>query len=768
MEGENNIEKFYGKITVEPKGEYIAGTDASLNLTYTAGIYGMDDLGGLKVLFRFACDQSPLQMDDPKGVGYTTATASNGAKIELDYYLREGERPWYKMLRVRIAGEGLKQGESITIKLGDTSKGSPGIRLQTFVEPRFEFKTLVDVFSTNVFKYLPSPEIALISGEPVSWKAYLPTVLPSNKEFSLKIRAEDKWGNPSDKCANGFFLKSTMPIVGLPESFKWVKGSATHVIDNLKIMEGQEKRSIVRINIMNKNEEIITSTNPLILEPNPQFLHFWGDIHGQSEETIGSNTARMYFEFARDKAFLDVAGHQGNDFQVTKDLWKLVNSLSEEFNESGRFVTLIGYEYSANTALGGDRNVYFLHPNRQIHRSSHALIPDKSDIDTDSLSAGDLFVDLINNNLDADDAVLVNAHVGGRYADIKRHHDGRLESSVEIHSAWGTFEWLLQDAFKMGYRMGIVANSDDHKGRPGSAYPGASKFGALGGFTCFLTSKLTREAIFKALKQRRHYATTGERIYLDVQGILSFEGLHYERDPAIFKDAKSEPCKTAYMGDIIGIPGDIKQPEVNLKISVEASSPIVRIDIFNGMELLQTIRPYLTILDSATLQSNRIRIQWEGAEFRARRRNVNWIGTAEFVNNEIEKTSTFNFWNIDNPLKRESSNKVSWNTVTSGNFQGFDVFLSDEEKGTLVFKSSQVSFELPISSIGCEDTIFEAGGLGKRVRVFKLPINNLFTSFGTEFKMVSNPGLNKDDRLYVRVTLENGHQAWSSPIYFIK
>ena len=32
----------------------------------------------------------------------------------------------------------------------------------------------------------------------------------------------------------------------------------------------------------------------------------------------------------------------------------------------------------------------------------------------------------------------------------QRHalHDPRFEKSVEIHSSWGTFEWLVEDAFK--------------------------------------------------------------------------------------------------------------------------------------------------------------------------------------------------------------------------------------------------------------------------------------------------------------------------------
>ena len=109
------------------------------------------------------------------------------------------------------------------------------------------------------------------------------------------------------------------------------------------------------------------------------------------------------------------------------------------------------------------------------------------------------------------------AHVGGRYADIKFAHDP-METAVEVHSAWGTFEWIVRDAFEKNYRVGIVGNSDGHKGRPGACYPGASFFGSYGGLTCFLAERLDRDAIFESMRRRRHYATTGNRALLDVSG----------------------------------------------------------------------------------------------------------------------------------------------------------------------------------------------------------------------------------------------------------
>ncbi|MFO7797999.1 MAG: DUF3604 domain-containing protein [Promethearchaeati archaeon] len=770
----SKVEK-YGCIDLNPSKEHIAGTFASFELIYTAGIYGMDDLGGLKILFRYACDQSPLQMKKPKAVGYTTAIASNGAAVELSYYLREGERPWYKVLKIRIAGKGLKEGEKIIIRVGDQRFGSPGIRLQTFVEPEFEFRTLVDVFSTNFFKPIKSPKIALISGKPTRWKLILPTLRRAKQTFTLKIRAEDKWGNPSNQINGRFILKSNTKIDGLPSIFNWKMGNYSKIIENLSVEQIKNNESVIRIKLLDDTKNNLTISNPLVIKKNTSLLHFWGDIHGQSQETIGTNTARSYFEFARDYAFLDVIGHQANDFQITINLWKKINRLSDEFNHPGKFITLIGYEYSANTSLGGDRNVYFLEPHRQIHRSSHALIQDKSDLDTDCLSVSDLFSELIKDNPDYERSVLVIAHAGGRYADILNFHDGRLETSIEIHSAWGTFEWLLWDAFEKNYRVGIVANGDDHKGRPGSAYPGISKFGALGGLTCFLSEDLSREAIFKALKRRHHYATTGERIFLDLIGILNSDGVVFERDPALYpnKTVNFEKSRETRMGDIVKIfkTNSKTDYKITLKINIEGRSPIERIEIFNGNKLIETIKPFLGKENNNKINNEefeRIRILWEGAEFRARRRNVEWVGAAEFVENTIKEIKSFNFWNASAPLRREGPNKVSWKTMTSGNFQGFDVILTDREKGVLRFRSSQISFDLLISEISIQEKIFQVGGLGKRVRIFRLPNINKEDSCYLEKHFEIDPLNREDDRFWIKITFENGHQAWSSPIYIIK
>mgnify|MGYP007059559963 CR=1 FL=1 len=73
--------------------------------------------------------------------------------------------------------------------------------------------------------------------------------------------------------------------------------------------------------------------------------------------TVGTGTESEYITFGRDVARLDIASHQGNDFQMDDDYWAHLNRTVADFHEDGRFVVFPGYEWSANTPAGGDRNV---------------------------------------------------------------------------------------------------------------------------------------------------------------------------------------------------------------------------------------------------------------------------------------------------------------------------------------------------------------------------------------------------------------------------
>ena len=269
--------------------------------------------------------------------------------------------------------------------------------------------------------------------------------------------------------------------------------------------------------------------------------------------------------------------------------------------------------------MGGDRNVFFRREGRPIRRSSHILVQGQTS--TDAIYTADKLFEWLK-----DEDCRVIAHVGGRYADLHYAHDGRVERSVEVHSSWGTFEWLLHDAFDKGFRVGVVCHSDDHKGRPGATRPGASTFGAIGGLSCYFMPELTRDALFEALRKRRHYGTTGSRIFLDVRGAFADDVTGFSEDPQ-FGPTDEHRTREASMGDII------RAGSVPMKLSAEVigTAPVERLDVLHGRDVVQTARPFI-----AGDLGRRVRVLWQGAEYRGRGREVIWQGKLALSGNRFE------------------------------------------------------------------------------------------------------------------------------------
>lgn len=740
-----------GSAVLEPSGAFEAGSMQSFTLTYTAGAFGIDDTGSVKIGFRFATDFGPVQFTEPKGQGYTTVEASNGAVLETKWEFKRNIRPWSRSLYIGVVKDFLKPGDTITIRFGDRRWGSPGIRVQSYCESAFEFRVFADPIATYDYVAVPdSPQIAVVPGPGVTWHAVVPTLLRRGERFRLAIKATDKWGNPSNQLDCALQLAGQGPIRGLPTSVRASKGAFAVFVDDLVCDDAGE----AIVSVLDTEGRELCRSNPLrVVSEKAELVHFWGDTHGQSDETLGTNSAREYFAFGRDKAFLDVMGHQGNDFQITKAFWEDLNVLTREFDVPGRFVCIPGYEWSANTAVGGDRNVHFRHENETIHRSSHAQLTEPVDFADDATDAHDAHA--LFEKLRGRDCVVM-AHVGGRYADIKYAHDP-IETAVEVHSAWGTFEWILHDALEKGYRVGVVANSDGHKGRPGACYPGASFFGSYGGLTCFLSERLDRDAIFECMRRRRHYGTTGNRMLLDVSAHASSDARVFLRDPA-HGPSESYVSRVMQMGDIAQISDGTN---IELCVDVVGSAPIERIDVFSGLECVATHRPY-----SREQLGARVRLTYEGAEYRGRARTTTWDGRLSVAGNRIKAASVFNNWNLDRGIREQDASSLVWKAVTTGNYGGIDIWLEQAAAGELHFKTALAEGVIALSDITEQPTIFDAGGLGRALGLQKLP--EAMTQRRATIRHPVNLREQGDTALYVRVQQEDGHRAWTSPIYLFR
>jgi len=351
----------------------------------------------------------------------------------------------------------------------------------------------------------------------------------------------------------------------------------------------------------------------------------------------------------------------------------------------------------------------------------------------------------------------VIAHVGGRYADIKYAHDGHIERSVEVHSTWGTFEWLLHDAFDRGYRVGVVCHSDDHKGRPGATTPGASTFGAIGGLSCYFMPELTRDALFEALRQRRHYGTTGKRLFLDLHATFERDVTGFSEDPKL-GPAKEVPVREALMGDIIR-PGTVP---MKLSVEVIGTAPLERVDVFHGTKVVQSARPF-----AATDLGCRVRILWQGAEYRGRGRETVWQAKLEVAGNRIVRFAPVNFLNPERKVQEITPGAaLAWTSVTTGNLAGIDLWLEDASAGTLRVETNVVSGEVRLDQLADGIIAWDGGGLGRGISVYRLPEADWSKRLTLEHHATFAGGA--DLPVYVRVTQADGHQAWSSPIYLIE
>jgi hypothetical protein len=734
-----------GAIRLSPTGPFVAGSLAELTLVYTAGIFGIDDTGMVKVSWRTTSDMAKPQFDKPQAANFTTVEASNGAKLEV-WYDRLNVRPYVNTLLIRVGRGYLRQGDRLTIRFGDKRQGSPGWRLQTNVEKNVELRTSVDAFATYEFCELPEqPSFDLVPGPAATWKAILPSLAVAGEPFRLALVAEDMWGNPTDKADQTLALKASQPLRGLPTHVAAKRGDGPRVIENLVA----DAPGDVALVVMAQDREVARA-NPLRVVSEAPLRRYWGDLHGQSGETIGMGSAEDYFRYARDLAFIDMVGHQGNDFQITDAFWKKLNDLTATFDKPGKFVCLPGYEWSGNTGMGGDRNIFYRREGRPIRRSSHILVEGQTS--TDAIYTADKLFEA----LAGEDAIVI-AHVGGRYADVKYAHDGRLERAVEVHSSWGTFEWILHDAFEKGFRVGVVCHSDDHKGRPGATRPGASTFGAIGGLTCYFMPDLTRDALFEALRHRHHYGTTGNRLFLDLRGAFEKDVVRFSDDPLI-GPASGHKTREAWMGDIVR-PGSVP---MRLHAEVIGTAPVERVDVLHGTEVVKTVRPF-----SGNDLGRRVRVRWEGAEYRGRGRETIWHARVVLSGNRFSRFAEINFLNPERRVQETVPGaELKWTSVTTGNLAGIDLWLDEARSGTLKIETNVVSGEVNLASLADDTITFDGGGLSRKLSVYRLPENDWSRAVSLDHAVTFSGG--RDLPVYVRVTQADGNQAWSSPIYLIE
>ncbi len=719
----------YGKASINPSGDVVAGSYRSWTITITVGKHGIDHGGHIAIARRNVSDMQIPQFDDPLGSGFTTVSTKGGAKLRPRYTSRGYIRPWRATLIIDVYDGSLAPGDQVTVILGDRSQGSLGLRAQTFAEEEHTFLVLVDPFGTGLFHEIEhSPKIRVVGGPVDRLRLLAPSYIVQETPFSTCLCAQDSWGNQSFSYTGTVEFEATDPEALLPKKYTFDKSQKGTRWFNSVVLRTQGRHWIT---VRDEDNRLIAMSNPIICRKDEGKLRlFWGDLHGQTRGTVGTGSVEEYFRFGRDVAFLDFIGHSGNDFQITKKHWAEICHEVKRFNQPGKFVVFLGYEWSGLTPAGGDHNIYFLGDDQQIHRSDHWLIEDKSDVKTDRYPISELY-----KTFEGRSDVLSVPHVGGRYGNLD-FYDERFSPVVEIHSHHGTFEWLAEDALKRGFKVGFIAGSDDHSGRPGATYPtgasssGLTAFPVRGGLTAVYAGTLTREAIWEALKSRHCYATTGERIILQFKSGDHMMGDEFSTD--------STPTLAA---------------------EIHGTAPIFDVRLMRGTEILYR-HP---VVDPQEDRKRRIAIVWSGVRVKSRQRQTNWDGGVTLSDGRIISAEEFAFDLPDQGIKRLSNQVLQWRSTTSGDPDGVILEVDAPEDAEIRFTSRPSSFAIRLGDIDSTPKPFRGGGVNEKVEVSA--ISDVEGPKSIEFQYSDKNPQEGVNPYYLRVLQSDGAMAWSSPIF---
>jgi hypothetical protein len=718
-------------------GSYPVNSYGTFQVVYTVGKYGIDDGGSIRIARRSGMRP---QADDPKAPGYTTIKSNRKVRFIADTIpvarmtsrqdglfesprqsVRAGHiRPFWGAFQIDVRDGSLYEGDQVVVTFGDTSEGSPGIRLKASREAEHLFKVFVDPFGTGLFKPIEgSPYITIIGEEAEEIQVVGPSQVTVGSPFSVTVRALDPGHNRSDPYRGNVSFESEDSDAKLPGPYEFKEEDVgAHTFPDVKL----SKPGLQRIAVKDDGRLSAVSNPIMVMEEEPDLKVYWGDMHGQTKETVGTGSVPEYLSFVRDVAALDFSGWQGNDFQVTGELWAHVKDQIRKYHDPGKFVTFLGYEWSGLTPGGGDHNIYYLGDDEPIYRSDQWLIEDKVDPETDRYPISELWKTFKGRT-----DVLAIPHVGGRHGNFD-FYDPEHIPLIEVHSNHGTFEWFLEEAMKRRMKVGFIAASDDHSSRPGLTYPSGGMT-TRGGYTGAYAKELTREALWEAFWARRAYGTTGERIIAHVESDGHLMGEEYSTD---------------------------KTPEI--KVEIAGTAPLHEVEVYNWEQPIYR-HPFA---EPSNDSEKLIKVEWSGARVRSRPKVVTWDGGLTVENGRIIDYREFAFDYAYQGVEKVSDRQLKWESTTGGDPDGVLLKLEGNEDAEVTFETGPVTFKFKPKEINYEPRVIEAGGLNQRVKVSTVKEETPDTLGFTYRDESAAKGLNA---YWVRIVQADGAMAWTSPIF---
>jgi hypothetical protein len=464
---------------------------------------------GARRLAPFHCVNTTATIDGREGAGVVLTV--------MERMLAPDEDPaiayWRWWITAEIEGAALRAGDVVRMTYGDRRFGGDGVRVQTFVEDQINVVAFVQPGPGASFLQLRGSPwyFDVVSGPAVRANVVAASTY-TGAQVPVRVSVTD-----ASHCRPSGDAAVALSVDG--QELLCQPGLAREVL--------VPAARVSQLNVIDRaTQETWGVANPSVPVSGDGLKLFWGDLHAQSEhhvmhsqnkdfrqrgwsKGISCGTVDDCYAYAKQVSMLDFIALTDQGACLT-DAWEFCQQKVRQYHEPGRFVTFKAFEAGAPN---GHRNVIYV---------SDAVEPP---LDAKRFSSFDPRV-LYDYYRERRDAILIPHHVK-TWTDWS-FHDPELEPIMEIYSCWGQSEspdrelWDkgmtpgagAWEAFRRGYRIGLIASSDNHVGMPGRSHPGDRQAHTpfKGGLCAIWAEDLTRESLFAALRQRRCYGTTGARI----------------------------------------------------------------------------------------------------------------------------------------------------------------------------------------------------------------------------------------------------------------
>ncbi len=724
-----------------------AGERSRIRIECTIGEAGMAAGETLEIWKHFTSDVEEFQVDDPQmPAHFALKTAAPGTEWEMLIHTNAVQRnapsvfPYRKTLGAKLAAGKLAPGTKVYFDLG----GTQGVRMQHYAENLFNFRVVIAGGDGRPRDYVGDAFLKVVGGPATKLRVYAPAYVAVGERFSLEAIPSDAWGSLAGNH-QGWKLAVEDPALGSSE-FEYDPELLHYVASNLVPTQA----GVYRLKVRSLDGSLEGVSNPIRVENHPKRRVYYGDLHQHTYLHDGRGTYEELYLHARRNGLLDFGaltphhmplGVTGpsyifDKFKDPRDHWPDMIRGNKRMNGWRDFVTILGYEYSVSTRLGGHHNV--------IYNADDAPTTMQLDPASNRADVGDMMDVLERSGV----PTMVIPHIGGGPPNWTHRTDPRIERSFEIASVHGVFEESWQSHLDAGLRLAATASGDNHTVGFGNSYPGLI-YTMTNPLTGVFAYGKTRDAIWEGLYQRRTFGVTGnERILME----FSLNG---------------EP-----MGGELAAAA---APAARMRARVSGTQPLTRVELVKNGRVLHSINP-------ARQSGSLVRITW-GDNIYQRRANVGFgegVLKAESGAVRLER-----FLHRDQEFERmhQAGDSVRWQSAATSNDRDGMLARIDGAEGSLVFRLQDphlgpLEVAAPLDVLR-RDGYFRWRGLGDKPYTHSyLKLMGIEVAFEIEFELVNDQApmdieFDYEDRdppkpgdyYYLRMEQLDTNKGWASPVW---